>query len=210
MITADPARLDCSRSGYRVVDNFYADPDAIRRSALRQDYERLDFSYPGVTSREQIALDAALDRFAALCVATPRPTPHCGKVRLSVEGESWRFGAGVHYDRYDINAVVYLTAPEHCQGGTLFFRHAQTGVRRYFECPPGWKGYDSASDFSKAISEAAVATSIDNVWELVGAVPMRFNRAVLIEPFVFHAAGSSFGNCISTGRLTQAFFLDLH
>ena len=37
-------------------------------------------------------------------------------------------------------------------------------------------------------------------------VPMRFNRLVLIRPWLWHTAGASFGSSLEDGRLVQLFF----
>ena len=44
-------------------------------------------------------------------------------------------------------------------------------------------------------------TNDPSKWELARHVPMKFNRLVLFEPWLWHAAGPGFGDSVSNGRL---------
>jgi hypothetical protein len=46
-------------------------------------------------------------------------------------------------------------------------------------------------------------------WELTHRVPMKFNRAVLFDATLFHAASEGFGGSPDNGRLAQVFNLDI-
>ena len=43
-------------------------------------------------------------------------------------------------------------------------------------------------------------------WELLTTVPMRFNRLVLLRPWLWHTSGPGFGNSVENGRLIYVMF----
>ena len=43
-------------------------------------------------------------------------------------------------------------------------------------------------------------------WELTMQVPMRFNRLVLLRPWLWHTAGESFGETLADSRLVYLMF----
>ena len=45
-------------------------------------------------------------------------------------------------------------------------------------------------------------------WELTSVVPMRFNRLILLRPWLYHTAGPSFGDCPENCRLVHLFFFE--
>lgn len=88
---------------------------------------------------------------------------------------------------------MYLTLPEQCQGGTVFFRHKPTGD--YWLRPERRARYN--------FDDAAE-------WEESYRVPMAFNRLVCYPGRLFHAVGTPyFGDTIRNARLTLNLFLDL-
>jgi hypothetical protein len=46
----------------------------------------------------------------------------------------------------------------------------------------------------------------DAAWESTMTVPMRFNRLVLLRPWLWHTAGPGFGDCLENGRLVHLMF----
>ena len=50
---------------------------------------------------------------------------HC---RLTLAGD--KGVSGVHIDPCFYSGILYLSLPEHCRGGTDFFRHRRTGLDR--------------------------------------------------------------------------------
>lgn len=96
-----------------------------------------------------------------------------------------------HADGIDFAGIVYLTLPEHCQGGTWFFRHRPTGdvVRRV----------ERQAQYNYLAEEA---------WEKTHEVPMKFNRLVLYPGDLFHAIATPyFGDCAENARLAYTFFV---
>ena len=46
----------------------------------------------------------------------------------------------------------------------------------------------------------------DSKWELTTRIPMRFNRLVLLRPWLWHTAGPGFGDTPENGRLVYLMF----
>ena len=46
----------------------------------------------------------------------------------------------------------------------------------------------------------------DSKWEMTMRVPMRFNRLVLLRPWLWHSAGLAFGDRAENGRLVYLMF----
>ena len=43
-------------------------------------------------------------------------------------------------------------------------------------------------------------------WEHLMRVPMRFNRLILLRPWLWHTAGPAFGDSLENGRLVYLMF----
>ncbi|RUL77528.1 DUF6445 family protein [Dyella choica] len=206
-----------------IIDNFYPDPDLVRRYALSLPFKEMESSqektyYKGQLTMpqhgfSQVGLELIADQLRKL-IYWHMPT---GEFRLIFEREqddpdrkTW-----VHFDsmvtRYA--AIVYLNEPSQCEGGTAFYRHRETG-------------WDDVPDFeSSAWREAMARTNktpetllktfekdgfdIDSKWDQLAAVPMRFNRCIVFDSRQFHARLSGFGRSSDDGRLTQNFFFNV-
>jgi hypothetical protein len=48
----------------------------------------------------------------------------------------------------------------------------------------------------------------DSKWEMTMRVPMRFNRLILLRPWLWHTAGEAFGDSIRNGRLVYLMFFE--
>ncbi|MEG1679189.1 MAG: hypothetical protein RR326_03775, partial [Stenotrophomonas sp.] len=46
----------------------------------------------------------------------------------------------------------------------------------------------------------------DAQWEMTMRVPMRFNRLILLRPWLWHTAGQAFGDNPENGRLIYLMF----
>lgn len=190
-----------------VVDDFYPDPHEVRKAALQAEYPEPEGEkrYPGRNSAQKFqvqGLDRVVSQIAGEKVEGIRHpgNPHM-RFRITLSGEEGRFLA--HVDPtppLTFVGIVYLTLPEHCSGGTAFFRHR-----------------DLESDTApRSKEELQAACGVDSLpallekdgrdpakWEHLMTVPMRFNRAVFYRPWVWHSAGPAFGDSVENGRLVQ-------
>jgi len=181
----------------RVIDDFVDDPAALRKEALR-----LAYAEPP----SQIKQDALgpIARYSSV----PSQTQEYFVQRLQqhlpgdidhINVEYRYVHAGTvkrqvcHADGCDYAGVVHLTLPEHCQGGTWFFRHRPTGHICCDRTLPMQHDYTDSK-----------------LWERYYEAPMRFNRLAFYPGELFHAiATPHFGDRVENARLAMTFFVRL-
>jgi Family of unknown function (DUF6445) len=197
-----------------IFDDFFDHPMKLRADALKLNYPKPKEkqNWPGRNGHMRLfvpGLDEAVSRIVGEPVVGAAGTAHCC-FRLSLAGDDDDRLFNVHIDEGMWWAgIAYLTLPEHCQGGTEFFRHKETHSDRAPIYPEELKKHN-AKDFSEAGWRIISRDSTDmSKWEPVMMVPMRFNRLVLLRPWLWHTAGKSFGTSIENGRLIQTYFFKL-
>lgn len=192
-----------------VIDNFYADPGAVRAEALALRYQRSESDlYTGRRAVSTKGWSNEIDRLSRLTgeTVTAPPNGRQGSFVLALKSDESKRLTRVHADRNRWTAIVYLSRPEDCEGGTAWYRHRASGNSRE---SPDWMA-DTFGDLAgkprSEIIEAILATSRDlSQWIEIQRVPMVFNRCVLFLAEEFHAVLSTFGDCPENGRLVQSF-----
>ncbi|GAA4825460.1 hypothetical protein GCM10023232_24310 [Sphingosinicella ginsenosidimutans] len=191
-----------------IVDNFLADPMAARQAALALDYDPgfKKGNYPGLLSTRPLAIGGLDDAVAGLIGRPVRPQPGTshGHCRLTLAREKGR--SGVHIDPCFYSGILFLTLPEHCRGGTDFYRHRRTGLDRVPEDRLDMvrAGYD---DPNRLVEEVVNQDTLKpSRWERSFTAPMRFNRLLLFSPWMFHNSGAGFGDRPDNGRLVHLMF----
>ncbi len=197
-----------------VIDEFYGEPEKLRQRALELDYPEPETApnFAGRNSVERVAprgLDQAISKLVNESVVGVQQFGH-GRCRISLQRDDASRRFYVHVDAGAYWAgVVYLTLPEHCQGGTEFFRHKRLGTDRAAIYAHEMAAI-GATNYREAAEPVIAADSADlTKWDHVMTVPMRFNRLILLRPWLWHAAGRSFGDRLANGRLVQLFFFGL-
>lgn len=195
-------------TSFIVVDDFLDDPYSLRNAALRLSYPAVKGTYPGRNSEQRINLDGLNNEVSRL---VGEPLVHMahnqahGKCRISLAADTGT--AGVHTDGSHWSGILYLSLPEHCRGGTEFFRHIPTNSER-----APYNDKEAAERFGAPSAKQWVAdvlerdTNDKSKWEMIMRVPMRFNRLVLLRPWLWHTAGESFGDSMENGRLVYLMF----
>jgi hypothetical protein len=191
-----------------MIDDFLADPHAARRAALALDYDPAlkNGNYPGLTSAAPLPI-AGLDSMVSRVIGTPvtaaAETLH-GHCRMTLRSD--RGLSGVHVDPAFYSGILYLSLPEHCRGGTDFYRHRRTGLDRVPITPDGivGAGYGNVNDLIEGVVNQD--TLKQSKWERAFTAPMRFNRLILFSPWMFHNSGSGFGDRPENGRLVHLMF----
>ncbi|MDM7947136.1 MAG: DUF6445 family protein [Oceanibaculum nanhaiense] len=193
-----------------IIDDFYTNPMEVREQALAMTYPKPEGAvfYPGKNSRESM-LPPETDRMFSQILHEPvvgnRRMAH-GRCRIALAGDPRP--AEIHVDPNCVWAgIVYLTLPEHCQGGTEFYRHKEFGTER---APVSDE--EAQRVYGMPTRQTAVDTIIGrdgndlSKWEKILTLPMRFNRCVLFRPFLWHTSGIEFGTTPENGRLIQLLF----
>ncbi|RPE75779.1 DUF6445 family protein [Vulcaniibacterium tengchongense] len=195
-----------------VVDDFLSPRDAhgLREAGLRLTYPEQQGAFPGRNSLERLEIDGLTDAVSDLVrepLAPVSPLQSHAKFRLTLAADTGR--AKVHIDHAYWSGILYLSRPEDCRGGTEFFRHRPTGTDRapFDDAELAAMGFASHQQMHREIIERDGTD--DAKWELTMQVPMRFNRLVLLRPWLWHTAGPAFGDRPENGRLVYLMFFDV-
>jgi len=194
-----------------IVDDFLSPRDAmqLREVGLRLTYPEQQGAFPGRNSLERIEMDGLDQRVSDLVGERVRPVSPLqshAKFRMTLAADAGR--AKVHIDQAYWSGILYLSRPEDCRGGTEFFRHRATNSDRapLDDTEMRAMGYDSMRHMHREIIER---DSIDDAkWEPTMQAPMRFNRLVLLRPWLWHTAGPAFGDRMENGRLVYLMFFE--
>jgi len=207
---APVAPASATGSFLEVLDNYYADPEAVRALALSCRFERpFTGQWQGLHSLERhpdtrdVFFDIARrfpvdgqanwDEIESSYKFWGRPS--AGMFALLLDGQT----DTVHFHQRSgaWAAVCYLTLQESCREGIGFYAHKATGRL-------------GALGSSPAERELFRADAPDRTkWTRVKTVDMAFNRMVLFDGRQFHAADDGFGSGPTDGRMAQLFNMNL-
>lgn len=200
-----------------IVDNFYEDPDAVRRYALELEY------VPYAVNRgEPFWYSSALEvkenplKGKGVRLANDQIKQRLAEIiRSPIDDKTWEtagdgWNGAFHYKLRspfpgatsqihnhagrdsDVSegwsGLVYLTKGPKSSAGTSIWRHKETGM---------------------CYSHDSVYTLNHDEFELVMDVENRYNRLVLFYASIFHVGEEGFGNCIEIARLFQTFFFNV-
>jgi hypothetical protein len=205
-----------------VCDDFFEDPDAVRRMGIMADYAPAECEYPG--SKAPVVIDP---KQVTECLNPFFETPiqlkaYYSNFSLLLRPSQFHPGQRIpHRDNWDLAGVVYLNPPAQCRGGIGFYRHRKSGLER-LDDEQGWpaaatEGIDlrELGDIVRFYGVPAFGTNewvkdTGDTWELVHFVEMKYNRMVFYEGHLFHGAllphEESFGDTPDTRRLTANFY----
>ncbi len=191
-----------------VIDDFLDNPEQLREAALAAEYPTVQGPYPGRNSAQRINLEGlndAVSRFVGEPLVAMSHNQAHGKFRMAQANDTGT--AKVHVDSSHWSGILYLSRPEDCKGGTEFFKHKATGTERapYNDREAMQKfGAPSAKQWVSDILDKD--SNDDSKWEMTLRIPMRYNRLILLRPWLWHTAGESFGNCPENSRLVYLMF----
>jgi hypothetical protein len=195
------------RTSVMIVDDFIDNAIGLRDAALRLTYPSRQGAFPGRNSQERInigGLEQEVSRLVGEPLLPIDPPESHAKCRLTLASDTGR--GKVHIDQSHWSGILYLSRPEDCRGGTDFFRHRRTGTD-HAPIDAGALaalGYASFDEMQRDL--VAKDGADDSKWERIMSVPMRFNRLVLLRPWLWHTAGPGFGDRPENGRLVYLLF----
>jgi hypothetical protein len=197
-----------------VIENFYENPDAIRKFALKQKYtfcrEVKDIAYvfPGCRTKDLSYLDTLL--FEKICkklVSVFHNAEHDfmgWTLTTSFQSVSAEYGSGViHRDQNTIfAAVLYLTPDAPLYSGTSLFKpNKNFDEKKYLQALED-------NDVRFKSGEIVMDTSYHSMFDEIMRVNNVYNTLILYEGQHYHAANQFFGKSISDSRLAQVFFIN--
>ena len=175
-----------------VVDNFYADPIAVRNFALKQEFVEEKDYYKGCRTKHQYFLPGTKEAFEKIMGIQIREWEShgmCGKFQYCTAQDNLVY----HHDGQTWAAMIYLTpdAPYDC--GTSLFA-SKNGARKS--------------------SDANIRTAFDGgfydstKFDLIDSIGNVFNRLFIFDAQNIHAASKYFGQTLEDSRLFHIFFFD--
>jgi len=172
-----------------IIDDFYADPMAVRNFALNQEFS-VRGNFPGNRTKSFLTDDVkqAIEhnmQFAGKITETFSNSGYTGSFQLATASDrTW-----IHSDPHNMWAgVCYLTPDAPASAGTGLYRHKATG--EHYRVTTDHEGYD----YTK--------------WELFDRIGNKFNRLIIYRGDFFHASLDYFGDNLQNGRLFQTFFFN--
>jgi len=193
-----------------ILDDFVDNAWELRRAAMRLEYpSEHGGAFPGRNSAQRINIGGLAEEVSHIVDEPLRPINPLmshGKFRLTLASDVGK--AKVHIDSAHWSGILYLSRPEDCRGGTEFFRHIRTNSDRAPTTAEELRayGYSTGAEAHKDIVEQDSLD--DSKWEMIMQVPMRFNRLVLLRPWLWHTASPGFGDSIENGRLIYVMFFE--
>lgn len=179
-----------------VVDNFYEDPLAVRDYALSQ-YFFDDEGYLGMRTRKQFFFDGVKERFEKIInkkITSWEEESMNGRFQTCKAGTPLVY----HCDQQKWAAMVYLTPDAPIECGTSFYRHKKTKKHHNSQF------YNSNDDLNAVFNQK---TFLDKTpYEMVDTVGNVFNRLVIFDGGLIHAASEYFGWDIPSSRLFHMYF----
>lgn len=197
-----------------IVEDFYVNPDFIRKFALAQEYKFCSdqknpaYGWPGSRTKDLFELDKSL--FAEVCkklVSVFHNTEHDymrWAISSSFQSATADYGRGVmHTDTNTIFAgVLYLTPNAPLNSGTSLYRKNVT-----FDADKYQRALEVNDEAYKS-NEKIAPTGYHSMFDEVVRLNNVYNTLILFEGQSYHAANQFFGDTLENSRLTQVFFIN--
>lgn len=179
---------------YSVVDNFYADPDAVRRFALSCKYDPHPANHKGKRTDQCYRFAGLKERFEQIIGSKIKNWDTYGTngcFQYCIGGDQLVY----HCDAQQYAGVLFLTPDAPVDTGTCLLRSIHT------------KKMKVAKEEHDVVFRNGFLDPTE--FEVVDVVGNIYNRLVLFDSRHIHAATNYFGTTKENGRLFQLFFFDL-
>lgn len=197
-----------------VINDFYENPDAIRKFALEQKYkfrheeEGLNYVYPGCRTQDLHTLDQSLQAMVLKKLVSTFHIPEHDLMRWAISSsfqsvtEIYKEGV-IHTDNNTIFAgVLYLTPDAPLNSGTSLYRKNATFNHVHYQ-----KALNQNDERFKS-GEIVMNTNYHSMFDEVVRVNNVYNTLILYEGDIYHAANQFFGRTLEDSRLSQVFFVN--
>ncbi len=197
-----------------IIENFYENPDVIRKFALKQKYtycserENIEYVYPGGRTKDIFDLDPTLQAkiFKKLVSVFHNSEYDIMRWGISTNFQSVtkEYQEGViHTDHNTIFAgVLYLSPNAPLESGTSLYRKAPLFDEKKY------KAALALNDKEFRDGKIVMSTTHHNMFEEIVRVNNVYNTLILYEGRHYHSANNFFGTKLEDSRLTQVFFVN--
>jgi Family of unknown function (DUF6445) len=193
-----------------VIDDFYPDPDQIRRRALKMTYtEPEDFTGWRTRAYQPRGIRQRIEKRFRLRIKYWEEDLDAIECCNGVFFSSFSTGGhaervGVHYDVPPtwVMFLIYLTPHAPFDAGTSLWQHRATGL----VARPTRKDSERLEIPLKKLGEILERDLHDRRrWREIDRVGNVYNRAVMFPGGFLHSATMHFGSSLKTGRIYQSF-----
>ena len=189
---------------FLVVDNFYDDPHAVREFALKQKFKANKKYHKGSRTEQRFLCEKTHKKFEGL-LNKKIPDWYAHGVNGVFQYCTAEDAVVYHCDSQTYAGTIYLTPDAPPQCGTSFFRSKHNKLMKVTENDATRLG-KSQLELDQEIFENGHYDKTN--FELVDVVGNVFNRLVLWDAQIIHAASEYFGNDKTNSRLFHLFFFD--
>lgn len=199
---------------HTIVENFYEDPDAIRKFALAQEYKflkqrpEMKYVYPGSRTADLFDLDKSLHEKVCKKLVSVFHIPEHDymqwAISTSFQSVTQEYGRGViHQDTNTIfAAVLFLTPNAPLDSGTSLFKRNKSFDEKKYALAL------AQNDDRFREGQIVMDTSYHSMFDEIARVNNFYNTLILYEGDYHHAANNFFGKTLKDSRLTQVFFIN--
>lgn len=186
-----------------VVDNFYENPDAVRKFAMQQEFIVNESYYKGQRTRSFIPSWVQKSFEGYLGKPIKEFTGATGVFQYCTSKDQVVY----HFDSQEYAAMVYLTPDAPLSSGTSTYKSKITNLMHAATD-------EDVKRLNKSVHEINAASFNGNNFydshnmELVDSVANVYNRMVIFNSRALHAATSYFGSDINNGRLFHLYFFN--
>jgi hypothetical protein len=197
-----------------VIENFYENPDAIRKFALAQKFvfchnrKNFEYVYPGGRTKDIVDINPVLhEKICKKLVSVFHNSEHDymrWAISTSFQSVTEEYKQGViHTDQNTIFAgVLYLTPDAPLNSGTSLFRKNKNFNEQEYE-----RAFiENHNRFKEG--KIAMTTDYHNMFDEIVRVNNVYNTLIIYEGSHFHAANQFFGKTLKDSRLAQVFFIN--
>ena len=182
-----------------IVDNFYEDPDSMRRFALEQEYDigGIGRGYIGNRTKQQFLFPDLKERFENIMgkkITKWEEYGMNGRFQYCWAGQPVVY----HCDGQMWGGMIYLTPDAPFECGTTLYAHKKTRARTYNE-----DGYDYS--WKNIPGDPHLDGTPFEPVDVHGNV---YNRLAIFDASCIHSASEYFGTVKENCRLWQMFFFD--
>lgn len=179
---------------FLIVDNYYDNPDLIRDFALKQDFQYHPDNHKGKRTDQVFRFDGLKENFEELLghkIRNWNEYAVSGCFQYCIGGDQLVY----HVDLQQYAAIIFLTPNPPPESGTTFYRSKNSKKMKV-----------NKDEYNIVFKNGFLDSTEFEIVDVVGNI---YNRLLLFDSQMIHAASTYFGNKIENGRLFQIFFFDL-
>lgn len=188
-----------------VVDDFYADPDAIREYAINNLTFKPSGYHKGERATEQFIIEGTKEKLEEIIGRKIYNWDYDGYANGIFQFCTADQPLVYHIDTQMMAAIVYLTPDAPVSTGTAMYQHKATKVRNF---PNDTRHTSLYGEVFKGVSNDL--NFYDSTqYDMVDTVGNVYNRLVIFNASNIHAATAYFGDAIENSRFFHMFFFDV-